>query len=75
LEGIVFIGFVEFFGFVGLVKQGSVENYILYTDDNSITSKNTRNTRNMPVGLEVWRGAKSRQRKAPNSPIVYSLSV
>jgi len=29
LEGIVFIGFVEFLGFVGLAKQGSVENYML----------------------------------------------
>jgi hypothetical protein len=52
LEGIVFIGFVEFLGLVGLVKQGSVENYIPFTNDNSINSKNTRNTINKPVGLE-----------------------
>jgi hypothetical protein len=43
-EGIVFIGFIEFLVFVGLVKPGSVENCIPFPNDNSINTTNTRNS-------------------------------
>ena len=43
---IEFIGFVEFLGFVGLVKQGTVDNCTPITDDNSINTTNTKYTIN-----------------------------
>jgi len=41
-----FNGFIEFFAFVGLMKQGNVNNYIPITDDNSINTTNAKNTIN-----------------------------
>jgi len=51
LEGIAFFAFVGFLGFIGLKKQGGVESCILFAEDNSINTTNTKNPiNNVRVG-------------------------
>ena len=46
------IAFVEFLGFIGLMKQGRVEGCIPFTESNMINTTNTMNTINKLAGSE-----------------------
>ena len=48
-RGIAFVEFVEFFAFIGLMKQGRVEDCIPLAESNTI---NTTNTINKHAGFE-----------------------
>jgi len=66
----VFIEFIVFLGFVELVEQWHVEDWILFAEGNSKNPTNPTNTTNKYAGFSRFQGlggAISHQQKVPNS--------
>jgi len=63
----MFIEFVGFLGFIGLMKQGCAENWILITRDYSTNTTNSKNPINKSEGFEESRIQGSEGSREPSA--------